>query len=294
MKTDKNILIAFILNICFSIFEFIGGIVTNSVAIISDAVHDFGDATSIGLSYFLEKKSKRKPDNKFTYGYIRYSIIGAFITTTILIVSSIFVIYSSFDRLLNPVLINYNGMIIFALFGIITNFIATYFTKGGSSLNQKSVNLHMLEDTLGWIIVFIGSIIMKFTNALFIDSILSIGLSLFIFINATKNFKVIIDLFLEKTPNTISIDELKKHLLKIKGIKDIHHIHVWSIDGNNNYATMHIVVNSKEHKIIKDNVREELKKHQICHVTIEIEDKDEECSSVNCKVDSKLTTHHHH
>ena len=129
MKSEKNILIAFILNLCFSIFEFIGGTLTNSVAIISDSIHDIGDAMSIGISYFLEKVSKKKPDEKYTYGYVRYSIIGSMITTIILIVGSILVVYSAIKRIINPVNINYNGMIAFAIIGAIVNFLAAYFTR---------------------------------------------------------------------------------------------------------------------------------------------------------------------
>ena len=156
MKTEKNILGAFILNVTFSVLEFIGGALTNSVAIISDSIHDMGDAISIGLSYFLEKKSKKKPDKKYTYGYIRYSILGGLITTVILIIGSSLVIYNSIIRIFNPVEINYNGMIIFAIFGVVINFMAAYLTREGDSINQKSVNLHMLEDVLGWIVVLIG------------------------------------------------------------------------------------------------------------------------------------------
>ena len=150
MKTERNILIAFILNLGFSIFELFGGIFTNSVAIISDSVHDMGDAISIGLSYFLEKKSKKDPDNNYTYGYIRYSVLGGLITTLILMVGSILVIYGAITRIIHPVDINYSGMIIFAIFGVIINFMAAYFTSRGDSINQRSVNLHMLEDVLGW------------------------------------------------------------------------------------------------------------------------------------------------
>ena len=159
MKTEKNILIAFLLNLAFSVMEFIGGIFTGSVAIISDSIHDIGDAASIGIAYFLERKSKKKPDEKYTYGYIRYSILGSLITTLILIIGSSFVIYNSVLRILNPVEINYDGMILFAVFGVIVNFLAATFTREGDSLNQKSVNLHMLEDVLGWVIVLIGAII---------------------------------------------------------------------------------------------------------------------------------------
>ena len=147
--TDKNILIAFLLNISFSIIELFGGLFTKSISIISDAIHDFADAISIGISYFLEKKSKHKPDNKYTYGYIRYSILGALITTSILTVGSILVIIGATNRLFNPVTLNYDGMIIISIFGIVFNFLAAYMTKDGDSLNQRSVNLHMLEDVLG-------------------------------------------------------------------------------------------------------------------------------------------------
>ena len=197
MKTEKNILIAFLLNLSFSIIEFIGGAITNSVAIISDSIHDMGDAVSIGLSYFLERKSTKKPDNKYTYGYLRYSVLGSIITTFILISGSILVIYNAILRLFNPVEINYNGMIIFAVIGVLINFLAAYFTKEGDSLNQKAVNLHMLEDVMGWIIVLIGAFIIKFTNITIIDPIMSILVSLFILINAIGNLKSIINILIQ-------------------------------------------------------------------------------------------------
>lgn len=297
MKSEKNILIAFLLNFSFAIFEFIGGMFTNSIAIISDSVHDIGDAISIGISYFLEKKSKKEPDNMYTYGYSRYSVLGATLTTVILLLGSFLVIYNSIKRLINPVEINYNGMIILALFGVIINLLAAYFTSKGHSLNQKSVNLHMLEDVLGWIVVLVGAVIMRFTDISILDPIMSIGVSIFILIHALKNFKSILDLFLEKIPNGIKIDEIKHHLLEIKNIKDIHHIHIWSIDGYNNYATMHVVVNDKNINVKKE-IREELEEHGISHVTIEIEDIDEDCSDTKCNINldniNKHSHHHHH
>ena len=292
MKTEKNILIAFILNVGFSIIEFFGGILTNSVAIYSDAIHDLGDAFSIGISYFLEKKSKKHPDKKYTYGYARYSVLGGVITTTILLVGSILVIVGAVKRLFNPVEVNYDGMMIFAILGVVLNLIAALVTKDGDSINQKSVNLHMLEDVLGWLVVLIGSIIMHFTDIKIIDSIMSIGVALFILINALKNLKKVLDLFLEKTPKEIDIDELKKHLLKIKGVDDIHHSHVWSIDGYNNYATMHIVSKAKDISKIKKEIREELVEHHICHSILETEE--EACSEKECNVKAHLELHHHH
>ena len=291
MKSEENILIAFLLNISFSIFEFFGGILTNSIAIISDSVHDLGDAASIGISYFLERKSKKKADKLYTYGYIRYSVLGGMITTSILLVGSIFVIISAAKRLFNPVDINYSGMILFAVIGVILNLIAAYVTREGASINQKSVNLHMLEDVLGWIVVLIGSIIMNFTDIKILDSLMSIGVAIFILINSLKNFKKILDLFLEKIPTDVDLDEIKKHLLEIPGVDDIHHIHIWSIDGYNNYATMHIVT-KKDAKKIKHLIREELEEHNICHAILETED--EVCEDTECNPTFHHEHHHHH
>lgn len=293
MKTEKNILIAFLLNIAFSIFELIGGVLTGSIAILTDSLHDIGDALSIGISYILEKKSKRKADSKHTYGYIRYSVAGSLITLVILLTGSVLVIYESFKRLFNPVTINYDGMIIFAIFGVIVNAVATLATRKGDSLNQKSVNIHMLEDVLGWIVVLIGSILMKFTDITYIDSILSMIVAIFILVNCVIQFKRIVDIFLEVTPNNVDVEELREHLLKVDGVLDIHHIHVRSIDGYNNFATLHVVVNKYDSKI-KKLVKEELEEHNISHSTIEEELIEEDCLDKTCKIKPIKEEHHHH
>ncbi|MBP5709156.1 MAG: cation transporter [Bacteroidales bacterium] len=293
MKTERNIFIAFVLNLFFSVFELFGGLFTGSIAILSDSLHDFGDALSIGVSYYLEKKSKREPDEKFTYGYIKYSVIGSVITTTILLAGSIFVIIESIRRLINPADINYNGMLFIAVFGVIVNLVATFYTREGDSLNQKAVNLHMLEDVLGWIVVLIGAIVMKFTCISIIDPILSILVALFILYNACKNMKEVLNLFLERTPEDVDIKELKEHLLNIDGVDDVHHIHVRSIDGFNNIATLHAVV-KKYDSDIKNKIKEELKEHNIGHSTIEFEIEGEECDEENCEINIDKEEHHHH
>lgn len=291
MKSDKNILIAFLLNLFFSIFEFIGGVITNSISIVSDSIHDFGDAISIGISYILEKVSKKKPNKKYTYGYLRYSVLGALITTMILLIGSILIIHNAIKRIMNPIDINYNGMILFAIVGVIVNFIAAKVTKHGHSLNQKSVNLHMIEDVLGWIVVLIGAVIMKFTDLSIIDPILSVLVALYIFIHSIKNLKSIIDIFLEKTPSNISIEKIKKEILSIDDVINIHHIHIWSMDGFNNYATMHVIVNKNTNKV-KDLIRERLKQNNVNHVTIEFEEQNETCKDNDCS--TKSIMHHRH
>lgn len=293
MKTEKNILTAFILNFGFSIFEFIGGFVTGSVAVISDAVHDAGDAASIGISYFLEKKSKKQPDDAYTYGYARYSVIGSLVTTLILLFGSAAVICNAVKRFIHPAQINYNGMIVFAIVGVCVNFFAAFFTREGKSLNQKAVNLHMLEDVLGWAVVLIGAIVMKFTGFALIDPIMSLGVAAFILINSIRNLKEVLFLLLEKTPENINVNEIKEHIMNIDGVTDVHHIHIWSLDGLNNYATMHIVTNA-DACIIKEKIREELSEHGICHATLELETEEEHCGEKQCVVKSKAPQHRHH
>ncbi|MBR3588857.1 MAG: cation transporter [Clostridia bacterium] len=293
MKTSKNILIAFLLNLFFAVFEFFGGVFTGSVAIISDAVHDMGDAASIGISYLLEKKSKKQPDENYTYGYSRYSVIGGVITTLILLFGSLAVIVNAINRMFNPQEINYNGMIVFAIIGVIVNFIAAYFTRNGESINQKAVNLHMLEDVLGWCVILVGAIVMHFTDFSIIDPLMSIAVAVFIIINTVRHLKEILDLFLEKVPEGIAVSEIKKHLCEIDGVKDVHHIHIRSMDGYHIYATMHIVAigNNRE---IKEKVRKELTEHGIVHATLELEDEEEHCHNESCVVQYKSTSHHHH
>ena len=296
MKSDKRILIAFLLNMFFSAFELIGGLFTNSVAIISDAFHDMGDALSIGISFFLEKKSRHLPDAKYTFGYGRYSVIGSVVTTIILLVGSAGVMIGAIDRIINPVSINYNGVIIFAVVGLVVNIIAAFVTSNGESLNQKAINLHMLEDVLGWLVVLVGSIIMRFTDISIIDPIMSIAVALFIFITALRNLKEVLDLFLEKTPRDIDPIALVNEIKDIEGIQDIHHLHIRSIDGYNNSATMHVVTEN-EISEIKAAIKNLLKEHNIIHSTLEFELPDEGCDDYDCNLEHPgniFHQHHHH
>ncbi len=293
MRSEKNILIAFLLNLAFSVFELVGGFFTNSVAIMSDALHDIGDAASIGISYFLEKKSKRQPDNIYTYGYLRYSVMGSVITVLILLTGSVLVVINAVNRIFIPQEIHYNGMILFAVIGVAVNFLAAFFTRHGDSLNQKAVNLHMLEDVLGWAVVLIGAIVMRFTNWKLIDPILSIGVAVYIFIHAFFHLREALDLFLVKLPKGVDVEQIKHHLTEIDGVEGVHHIHIWSLDGTQNYATMHIVTDG-DPMTVKKAVKEELHEHGIAHATLELESRDETCNEEHCHIQAACGHHHHH
>ena len=294
MRSDKRILLAFLLNLGFSLFEFVGGLLTGSVAILSDALHDLGDAAGIGVSLFLERKSKRKADDAYTYGYARYSMLGSVFTMLILLTGSVAVIWNAAQRLLHPTPIHYDGMILFALVGVAVNLIAALVTRGGESMNQKAVSLHMLEDVLGWVVVLVGAVVMRFTDLWFLDPLMSIGVALFIGIHAAKGLYETLPYFLEKAPQNVDVPFIKVHLAEIPGVLDVHHIHLWSMDERHNCATMHIVTNGDPHEI-KAAVRHELSHHGINHATLELETEGEECPAGHCHVTlDECESHHHH
>ncbi len=293
MKSETKILFAFLLNLLFSVFEAVGGILTGSISILSDAVHDFGDALSIGLSFVLEHKAKNSPDSSYTYGYTRYSVLGGAITTLVLILGSVFVIVGAVRRIISPQDINYDGMLIFAITGAAINLFAAYFTHGEKSINARAVTLHMLEDVLGWIVVLVGALLMKFTDFSLIDPIVSICIAVFILLTALKNGKEILDLFLLKTPQSVSHKTLLSELLAIDGILDIHHLHIFSLNGDAHIATMHIVTQEPP-CIVKRAVREVLEKHKIYCATLETEAVDTHCAVPHCHPPHSHTGHCHH
>lgn len=281
-NASENIKVAFLLNLGFSILEAIGGFLTNSISIFTDSIHDLGDSISIGVSYLLEKQSNKDPNHKYTYGYLRYSLLGALITSIILLTGSVVVIYNAIPRIIHPEEINHDAMIIFAIFGVIINGYAAYRTSHGEKHNEKAINLHMLEDVFGWIAVLIGSIFIKIYNLTIIDPILSILITIYILFHVYKYIKEVFDIFMEKVPDNININDIKKNIEeKFEMIKNIHHIHVWSLDGVNNYMTLHVELNEDINKDdlikLKQDIKKELNKTGINHVTLEFDYFGEKC-----------------
>ncbi len=281
MKTKAKMLFAFILNFSFAVLEFVGGLLTGSVAITSDAVHDFGDAFSIGCSLFLEKISEKAPDEKYTYGYARFSVLGSLISCVVLLVGSGFVIYNGVLKIINPTTVNHDGMLVFAVIGLVVNGGAFFITHGSNSLNQRATSLHMLEDLLGWIIVLVGAVVIKYTGFVLLDPVMSLALAVFIIVNACKTLFNAFEVFLEKKPSEICLKHLTEQLCNLDGVLDVHHLHVWSIDGQNNYATLHAVVSENSCQV-KKALKEELLRHGVCHATVEVEAEGELCDQITC------------
>ncbi|MFT7035847.1 MAG: cobalt-zinc-cadmium efflux system protein [Cyclobacteriaceae bacterium] len=283
---EGNIKVAFFLNLGFTIIEIIGGIYTNSLAILSDAVHDLGDSLSLGLSWYFERLSKKGRTKTFSYGYKRFSLLGAIINSIVLIIGSAFILSMAIPQLFSPEETNAEGMLLLALLGILVNGAAVFKMRKGDSLNEKVVSLHLLEDVLGWVAVLIGSIIMMYADAPFIDPLLSIIISLYVLYNVYKNLKKSLLVILQGIPDELSIDEIREKLIEIKAITSIHDCHAWSMDGQYNVLTIHAVLD-KDYKLseqaaLKSQIRKILKSESINHITIEFENQEENCELEDC------------
>lgn len=281
--TTEKISVAFGLNLGFSILEFVGGYFTNSVAIMSDALHDLGDSLSLGLAWYFQKISARKRTKYFTYGYKRFSLLGAFINSMVLIIGSIFVLKESIQRISEPQSSNAKGMLILAIIGIIVNGWAVLKLRTGTSLNEKVISLHLLEDVLGWVAVLIGSFIMLYIDLPIIDPILSIGITCFVLLNVYKNLKSTFQVILQGIPRNVNGEEVRVSLLQVPGVKDIHDLHIWTMDDEYNILSVHVITNENaEIQKVKNVIKEMLKSLHIQHSTIEIETETENCELINC------------
>lgn len=281
--STKNLGIAFFLNLGFAVIEIIGGVWTNSVAIISDAVHDFGDAFSIGVSFFLERYSKKRRTRTFTYGYKRFSTLGALINSIVLLVGSVFVFMETIPRLFHPAEMNYSGMMWLAIAGLAVNGFAALRLMKGNSISQRAVMLHLLEDVLGWLAVLVGSLVIRYTGWYFIDPLLSVCIGIFILTNVCRNLYAIFRILLQATPEHIPEDKVKPVLEGVPGVKEVHDLHVWTLDGEKNIASAHLIVPdvaSREDVIkVKHEAVDKLKEMGIDHLTVEIEYESEGCYS---------------
>lgn len=282
----ENITLAFWLNTGFAMLEIVGGLYTNSVAILSDALHDFGDSLSLGLAYYFHKKSAKKRDDFFSYGYKRFSLLGAFINSLVLIIGSIFILEEAVKRLVNPEQANAKGMLILALIGIAINGIAMLRLRSGSTINERVVSLHFLEDVLGWVAVLIGSVVMIFADVPVLDPILSMLIAGFILFNVYKNLRQAFRIVLQGIPDNVDVEEIRKKIRSIPEIAGIHDLHTWSMDGHYNIMTVHLVVKSLtpppdlEH--LKQEVRRQLRQMNIQHLTIETEFDGQVCELKEC------------
>lgn len=234
--------LAFFLNFGFAALELVGGLLINSVAILSDALHDLGDSLSLGLAWFLQGFSQKESDQRYSYGYRRFSLLGAFINAVVLIIGSLFVLNESFQRLANPESFSASGMIVFAIFGIAANGLAAWRLRDKHSANARVVGLHLLEDVLGWIAVMVVGLISLFVDLPILDPILSILIAAWVLFNVMRRLRESGRLFLQAVPEEIDLEAIQRQLSEIEGVESIHHTHIWSLDAEHNVFTTHLVV----------------------------------------------------
>jgi len=282
-NSTKNIKTAFFLNVFFALIEFVGGILTNSVAIMSDALHDLGDSFSLGLAWYFQKLSNKKRNEVYTYGYKRFSILGGIINSIILFIGSGIIIYNAIPRLFNPVMPDARGMMALSVLGIIINGIAAMRLLKSHSLNERAVYLHLIEDVLGWVATLGVSITLFFYDFPILDPILSLIISVFILYNAGKILKKSTDIILQKTPDNIDAKLIEDSIRSEVMVKDVHDCHIWSMDGSRHILSIHIVL-QKDLEIsaissLKKSLKEKIKLLGIDHSTFEFELENEDCYS---------------
>lgn len=270
---QRNMLVVFVLNLFFSIGEFVFGTIFNSQAILSDAVHDLGDALSIGLAYFFEKISNRSASDEYSYGYRRFSLLGAFVTSVVLIVGGILIIVSTIPELFDPQPVNHQGVFWVAIGAILINAFSAWLMSRGKSANEQLLNIHMLEDLVGWVAVLVMSIVLNFTDWYILDPILSIVIALWILYMTLPEFLRISKLFLQAVPDAVDPDKLRNRIEALERVQVISHFHIWSTDGEQHMMSLTVTTNSENEKSqesIKQDIRRIALEDNITHITIEV------------------------
>lgn len=280
-QSTKNLRIAFFLNLFFTVVELVGGLITGSLAILSDALHDLGDSISIGLSWYFQNLSEKKRNKTFSYGYKRFSLLGAIINAVVLLVGSVIIISKAVPYVMNPNEVDEKGMLYIAIFGVIVNGAAVLRLRKGTSINERVISLHLLEDVLGWLAVLIGSLLIMYFDWYFIDPLLSVLIALFIIYNVFTNLKKSLQIILQATPKEIDVEQVNENLKAIPEIIDVHDCHIWSMDGEYHVLSAHLVLDKvydlNEIANIKARAKDTIHHLNIHHSTLEFETKDEGC-----------------
>lgn len=271
--SGKNILSAFFINLTFTVISLIGGWLTNSMAIISDSIHDLGCTLSIALAWVFERIAGRRPTRMFTFGYRRFTLLGAFINAFILLSGSSIVLYESIERLQNPEAVDAEGMLWFAILAILFKGLAVWRTWKGSNVNQRMVSLHLLGDCLGWVAVLLASIVLLFINVPLLDTILSICISIYILYNVVRNLIIAFRIVLEGTPLSIDYEGLRTDIAAIEGIVSVEGFRVWSMDNERHMAEITLTTTLADLQSVeqlKAGIRKKLESHHIVLSTIEV------------------------
>ncbi len=278
---SQNIATAFWLNFSFTLIEIVGGLLTNSVAILADAIHDLGDSLAIAFAWGASKMAEKGADDRYSYGYRRWSLLSALVNSTILVVGSVWVLSEAIPRLFHPETPYAPGMIALAILGVLVNGAAVYKLRFGKTQNEQVLSWHLLEDMLGWIAVLVGSILLYFTGWAWIDPVLSVGFTLFILLNVWRSLAKTLALFLQVTPDPSMYQQIRQQLLDCHFVQQVHHLHLWSLDGEKHVLTVHLklkeAASSAQLTHFKLDIATVLQRFHLAHTTVEFEAPDEIC-----------------
>lgn len=279
----KNLILSIILNAVITIAQLIGGIISGSLALISDALHNFSDVLSLVFSFVAHKLSKRKATIENTFGYKRAELIAAFVNASTLIIVAFILIYGSIERFFNPKPIESNLVIWLALLGIIVNGLSVLFLKKDAehNINMKSAYLHLLTDMLASVAVLVGGILMKFFGWFWVDSVMTILIAIYLIVVGIKLLITSTKMLMLFTPDHINIKDIVREVHKIKGVNKLHHIHVWHLNDDELHLEAHLDcsedINMSQFNILLDKVEQVLfHKFHINHINIQPEYKKED------------------
>ena len=277
-KSKKTLYVTLFLTLFFALMELFGGLFSNSLSLVGDSFHMFSDVLALGASMVAIYFEAKKPTEKFTYGFLRLEVVVAFLNGIVLMLIAVGMIYESVIRFFNPKEIDFGSMFFIALTGLIFNIVITWIlfssTKKENNINIKSAMLHFLGDLLNSVGVIISSIIIYFTDFVYIDIIMSVVISVIIFTGGYKISKEAFFILMEAVPSEVDLNTLRNELLNIDGIKNIHELHVWKNDNEEISFTAHILLDNYEkhnnYRIINE-IKEKLALYYIFHMTVQIE-----------------------
>ena len=272
MKAKYPVWLAFFLNLTYAIVEFIAGGVFGSSAVLADSVHDLGDAIAIGISAFLESISNREEDSHYTFGYKRFSLLGAMVTAVILMTGSVLVILENIAKIFHPQPVNDEGILWLGIIAITINVLASLVIRKGQTKNESILSLHFLEDTLGWVTVILMAIVLRFTDWYILDPLLSLIISFFILSKALPRFWRTLKIFLDAVPEGVDIQKIKTDLAELDHVASINQLNLWTMDGLEKNAIVHVCLKEMEHmETCKESIRIFLKDCGFQNITIEVD-----------------------
>ena len=272
MSSKTSIWLAFFLNLSYAIVEFIAGGIFGSSAVLADSVHDLGDAIAIGISALLETISNREEDRQYTLGYKRFSLLGAMLTSVILMIGSVLVILENITKIAHPQPVNENGILWLGIIAVAINVLASLVVRKGKTKNESILSLHFLEDTLGWLAVILMAIILRFTDWYILDPLLSLVISIFILSKAIPRFWSALKIFLDAVPEGVDIKQVKNDLEQLDHVVSVNQLNLWTMDGLEKNAIVHVCLEEIEHiEYCKESIRNLLKDYEFQNVTIEVD-----------------------